>query len=225
MVRYFFFKKENIRTEQQYPSDILEIKTFVENCLKETGENSLVRIGEQGGYFLIFDEPSINGRIPYYLQENKESIPSQQEIEQNLAGFVREELSFCILNFKDFRERFSIDHSLENIEVKISSEKTIFKIRYPMTINKKDSESVYKLEDFNVDIPINLDKILKISNEIIKEQKLHLDSICLSCLFDLGKNYGVHVDMLDYGNSTIFTIIDDNSQINEESYEWNFAIV
>ena len=52
-----------------------------------------------------------------------------------------------------------------------------------------------------------------------------MDSICLSCLYDLGEENEVHIDMLDYGkDTTIFTIIDDKSQLNNKSYEFNFAI-
>jgi hypothetical protein len=220
----FFVFKDRLTSEQQYPSDIMEIKNFVEDCLETTAENSVVRIGERGGYFLIFDEPSIEGRIPYYLQGTKKSIPTKQEVELNLAGFVREELSFCILNFKDFREDFVIEHSLNKVEAKILQDKTRFNLEYVITINKRTTETAYQLKDFSVNIPVNLDKIYIVAQKTIEEQAKHPDSICLSCLFDLGREYNVHIDMLDYGNSTIFTIIDDNSQINERSYEWNFAI-
>jgi hypothetical protein len=220
-----FVFKDRIFSEQEYPSDIVEIQKFVEDCLETTAQNSIIRIGERGGYFLIFDEHSIEGRIPYYLQGTTKSIPTKQEIELNLAGFVREELSFCILNFKDFREDFVIEHSLGKSEARILQDKTKFSLEYSITITKRQTETTYQLKDFSVDIPINLDKIYNVANEIIDEQKKHPESICLSCLFDLGKENNVHIDMLDYGNSTIFTIIDDNSQINEGGYEWNFAII
>jgi len=220
-----FMFKDRIFSEQQYPSDILQIKNFVEDCLETTAENSLIRIGERGGYFLIFDEPSIEGRIPYYLEGNKKSIPTKQEIELNLAGFVREELSFCILNFKDFREDFVIEHSLNKVETNILQGKTSFSLEYPITINKRGTETAYQLKDFSIDISVNLEKISSVANKIIQEQAQHPDSICLSCLYNLGLENNVHIDMLDYGNSTIFTIMDDNSKINEGSYEWNFAII
>lgn len=75
-----FMFKDKLISEPQYPSDIMEIKNFVEDCLETTAENSLIRIGERGGYFLIFDEPSIEARIPYYLEGTTKSIPTKQEI-------------------------------------------------------------------------------------------------------------------------------------------------
>jgi len=222
IVGFFYVKNKTSLLTPTISKDVQPVYNFVQDCLKETGENALIRIGEQGGYFLIFDEPSIEGRIPYYLQGTQESIPSQQEIEQNLAGFVREELGFCILNFKDFKEDYKISHELKISEVEILENKVRFSLDYPLTITK--GETTYQLKDFSVDILIRADKSIKISREVIAEQKLHPESICLSCLYDLGEKYRVHIDMLDYGNSTIFTIIDDNSKINNASYEWSFAI-
>jgi hypothetical protein len=219
---FFYIQNKTSSLTPTIPKDVPPVYNFVQDCLKETSENALIRIGEQGGYFLIFDEPSIEGRIPYYLQGTQDSIPTQQEIEQNLAGFVREELGFCILNFKDFKEDYKITSELKLSQAKILSNKVRFSLDYPITITKE--ETAYQLEDFSVDIPVRADKIIKISQEVIAEQKLHSESICLSCLYDLGNNYGAHIDMLDYGNSTIFIIIDDNYKINNASYEWSFAV-
>ena len=220
----FFSFRDGLQIKPSIPTTIQPIHNFVQNCLEETSENSLVRIGNQGGYFLIFDEPSIEGRIPYYLQRKQNTILTQEEIEQNLAGFIYEELSFCILNFKDFRSEFEIEHNLENINSQILDNQVRFTLDYPVTISKISSEITYQLKDFEINIPIRLDKIYQISEKIIQEQIQHPESICLSCLYDLGENYNVHIDMLDYGNSTIFTIIDDSSKINNQSYEWSFAI-
>ncbi len=219
-----FIFRNKIFSEQEYPSDILEVQIFVENCLRTTAKNSVVRIGERGGYFLIFNEPSIDRRIPYYLKGTQKTIPSKQEIELNLAGFVREELSFCILNFKEFEENFIIEHSLEKSETKIFEDSVIFTLNYPISINKKEIETIYYLNNFQVDISISLDKVYNIAQEIIDEQAEHPESICLSCLFDFGKENKVYIDLIDYENSTVFTIIDNNSQIKGESYKWNFAI-
>jgi len=222
IIGFFMIKNKTSSLTPSIPTEIQPVYNYVQDCLKETGENALVRIGEQGGYFLIFDEPAIESRIPYYLQGEQESILTQQEIEQNLAGFVREELSFCILNFKDFKEDYKISHELSKTEAKILNNEVKFSLDYPITITK--DETKYQIKDFSINLPIRLDKIYQVSEKIVQEQKLHPESICLSCLYNLGESYSVHIDMLDYGNSTIFTIIDDNSKINNESYEFNFAI-
>ena len=185
-----------------------------------TGENALVEIGAQGGYFFIGSEiDSVERRIPYYLQEVNKKIPTDLEIEQNLGGFVYEELSLCILNFKDFEDKFEIKHELKDVNVDILDNFVKFSLNYPLAVSKQKDKAVYSLENFEIELPIRVGIINKVSEEVIKEPSLHPESICLSCLYDIGKKYNVHIDMLDYGNSTIFTIIDDNSKIDEQSYE------
>jgi len=219
---FFVFKEKlgligiNTKVEPVY--------NFVQDCIKKIGENALERIGEQGGYFFIpNNNPSIDSRIPYYIHNKNIYSPKKEDIENSLSGFVYEELSFCILNFKDFRDEFEIEHNLKNVKTEIIKNKVRFNLEYPISVTKEDN--TYQLEEFEVEIPVRLKTIYDTTYKIIDEQRTHFDSICLSCLYDLGKENEVHVDMLDYGkDTTIFTIIDDKSQLNNESYEFNFAI-
>lgn len=222
IVGLFMITSKNSGPDSSIPVEVKPVYNFVQNCLKETGENALIKIGEQGGYFLIFDEPSVNERIPYYFIDNKKFVPTQKEIELNLAGFVSEEFGFCILNFKDFRNNFDITSELNKNEVKISDEYVTFSINYPLAISK-DGNS-YFFDSFSVSIPVRIGIINKASEEIIAEHSLHPDSVCLSCLYKTGQDHNVQIDMLDYGNSTIFNVIDDKSKINNESYSWSFAV-
>ena len=61
-------------------------------------------------------------------------------------------------------------------------------------------------------------------NKIIDEQLLHQESICLSCLYDIGESSNFRIDILDHINSTVILVTDDNSKINNQSYQWSFAI-
>ena len=83
---------------------------------------------------------------------------------------------------------------------------------------------IITLNEFKSEISVRLGTIYAVSEEVVNEQLEHPESICLSCLYDLGRKNKVHIDMLDYGNSTIFKVIDDNSRLNNESYGWSFAV-
>jgi hypothetical protein len=220
----FFALRPEVGTKNLIPKEIQPIDNSVMECLRLTSENALVRIGNQGGYFLIFDEQAIYNRIPYYFDGNLKIIPTQEEVEQNLEGFVYNELSFCILNFKNFRNEFEIKHDLKEVDVEILNENVRFALKYNLNIFEIVSNTSYQLNDFVIEIPIRLNRIYEVTQKIVNEQSQHPKSICLSCLYDLGSAYNMHIDMLDYGNSTIFTIIDDDSKINNQSYEWDFAI-
>ena len=59
--------------------------------------------------------------------------------------------------------------------------------------------------------------------KIIKEQLNH-ESICLSCILDVSLENDLYVDMMDYDEkSVIFIFRDENSIINNKTYEFVFA--
>src|SRR3989344_2188516 len=222
-VSYLVVNNKNKGNEVPKTSEIAEFKIFVDGCLRETGENGLVSLGEKGGYFIITDDTkSIEGNIPYYVYDNKKLTPSEEKISQQLSAFITEELGFCILNFKDFKPDFEITYELKSVNTNISSDKVEITLDYPLSIRKGDN--TYFLDEFKIKIPVRLGIIYQVSEEVVNEQLEHPESICLSCLYDLGRKNKVHIDMLDYGNSTIFKVIDDNSRLNNESYGWSFAV-
>ena len=192
--------------------------TFILDCLEKTGENAIKEIGNQGGYFLTLKGV---GNAPYYLQGEKESVPSKEEIESEISLFVREELSYCILNFKDFRTQFDeIEHEVKSVETNILEDGVKVTLDYPVTLSKGESVSVIK--DFSLTIPVRVNDYYLVSQEIVATHKTNPGSICLSCLYDWGKEYNVYIDLMDYGEATIFTIMDKDE--SKEAYEWRFAI-
>jgi len=226
IVMFFLFREKIGFWENKINPEVLPVYSYVEDCVEETEENALARIGEQGGYFFISqDVKSIGSNIPYYLYNQEELVPTKADIELELSGFVHEELSFCILNFKDFRDEFEISHELKEVKTKINDNSVDFNLQYLISVSKKESEATSQFEEFNIRIPIRLGTIYNVAQAVVQEQQKHLDSICLSCLYTLGKENNVHIDMLDYGNdTTIFTIIDNNSTLNDENYEFSFAV-
>jgi len=223
IILLFFFLQNKQNTSPNITNEVQSINDFVLNCLKETGENGLVRFGEQGGYFIITDNiRSIEGNIPYYVYDKKNLILSKEQVSQQLSAFVTQEINFCILNFKDFKPDFEVEHELNGVNTEILDNKVVFSLDYPISIKKADN--TYTLNEFKSEISVRLGTIYAVSEEVVNEQLEHPESICLSCLYDLGRKNKVHIDMLDYGNSTIFKIIDDNSKIGNESYRWSFAV-
>ena len=220
---FFYVQNKTSSLTPSIPKDIQPINNFVQDCLRETGENALIRIGEQGGYFLMPEEvPFVDGRIPYYVYEDRNLMPQKEKIETQINGFIKQELSYCILNFKDFKSQQNITHNLKNVKTEINNGNVVISIEYPLTITKGDSASSFK--DFHVIIPININKEIMVSKTITENIISEKDGFCLSCIYDIAKDYNVQLDLLDYGDSTIFSITDNSNKINNQSYEWSFAI-
>tara|TARA_Y100000310_G_scaffold91950_1_gene89479 strand:- start:6155 stop:6892 length:738 start_codon:yes stop_codon:yes gene_type:complete len=219
----FFVVRNNISIEDTgRPIEIEPVNDFIIDCLEETGENALREISEKGGYFFIPENlPSIDSRIPYYIHNERSFFPRKSYLESSLSAFVFEELSFCILNFKNFRDEFRINSELKEVNTKILENSIKFSLNYEVSIEKEDTD--FLLENFELIISSRLNDVYNTAFEIVNEEKTHLESICLSCLYDFGEKNNVSIDMLDYGDkTTIFTILDD-SEINNNN-EFNFAI-
>jgi|SRR3989344_876138 len=222
-ILFFVLSKSGIGREV-INKNIVPINDFVLDCLEETGNNALIDVGTKGGYAFLNEDIESVENIPYYLKYNRKLIPTKEFIENEISLIVREELSYCILNFKDLRKDYDgITHDINRVETTILDDKVNIKLNYPISVIK--GESTYNIENFNLDFDVRLDDYYSISEEFISEQQRHLDSICLSCLYGVSEEYDVDFDMYDYGDSTIITIIDEKYKLNEGPYEWRFAIL
>ena len=217
----FLIYRDNYFNYQGVNPQVAPVYDFVTSCLENTGENALVDVGENGGYVFTDDE-SFVGNAPYYLIDGTEQIPSVDIVESQISFIVNQELSYCILNFKDFKDQYeNITSRLDNVETIIEDERVELKLTYPISVTK--SQTSYEIKDFSSEIKLRITDYLKISEEIVSEQHNN-NEICISCLYELGEEYGVNIELIDYGDSTIFTITDENYKLNDESYEWRFAI-
>jgi len=219
---FFYVQNKTSSLTPTIPKDVQPVYNFVQDCLEETGKNALIRVGEQGGYFIIFDEPSMEGRIPYYVYEGTNLVPTKEKVEAQISGFVKQELSYCILNFKDFQKQYNISHNLRRVETKLVNSGVSISLDYPITLNKDNS--AISLDDFKILLPLDLNKEILVSRDIAENIISEKEGFCISCIYDIAKNNNVQVDMLDYGESTIFSITDDSNKLNNQSYKWSFAI-
>ena len=219
----FFVFREKISGEKPLDVNVAPAYDYVINCLEETGNNAIKDVGEKGGYALVIDDVDFVEQVPHYLIGERKLIPSVEGIEAEISFIVMNELSYCILNFNNLDDDYDeINHELRNVKTTILENAVVIELDYPIRINKK--ESTYEISEFSFNFKSRLYDYYLISEEIVNEQQGHPGSFCVSCLYDIGEEYDVNVDMYDYGNSTVFSIIDEEYKINDEVYEWRFAI-
>ena len=201
--------------------EIRPISSFVENCIKSTGEDALIFTGQQGGYF----EPKTLSveNIPYYFYNNKSYLPSKQKIESEISFYMNEMLPFCTKNFVDFPD-FYIEANPADVKTKttIWKDRIRFEVQWPVIIKK--GETTHQLNKFSSEINSRLNTIYLTAENFISLQLEDPSSICLSCLTRLAIENDLYIDMADYGNNTVvFTITDKKATIKDQPYEWSFA--
>lgn len=201
--------------------EIKPINSLIEGCVKSTGEDALIFVGQQGGYF---EPPAGNvGEIPFYFSENKSHLPAKEKIESEISSYVNEMLPFCTKNFQDFND-FQIEADPYNVKTKttILQGKIRFEVNWLTTIKK--AEASYLLGKFSSETESRLDTIYSVLEKMISDQATHPATICLSCLFQLGQDNDMEISLEDYNDSvTFFNIHDHQVPVKNEPYYFVFA--
>ncbi len=219
------FSGKNLTLKSDAPASTQPVYDLVQECFKEVGKVGLGEIGKQGGYFILMDDtPSIDGRIPYYVDNGTNLMPSKELIGNHLAGFIQEELPFCIKNFKNYtynKSNITITHEIQDVNVSFIEENVVIRANYAISLRINNNS--YSLNDFRVEIPFDFNLFYSKLNASVQNVVTYYPEFCLTCLYDLSSEKKIYIDMLPYGNSTLFTITDKEIYLNKEPYSWSFA--
>lgn len=220
-------KTENI---DEISLELGPIETFVETCIQDTAKKSMFLIGKQGGYFEL-KKPYLkddNFNLPYYFYEDLDFVPSAKDIEKETSKYINNNLPACINNFEEFKKLgFEIEYKEISTNVLIEQDSVSFSVNFPLIIKKEGS--IHKIENFIATIyNMPLRKINNVSKEIINLQLQDKDSICLSCLYDLGEKNDLFIDITEYLNNTlIFDLRAYNADLAispDTPYNFTFAV-
>ena len=146
-------------------------------------------------------------------------MPSKEGIESQISLFIRANLFYCTKNFVDFKS-YNISQGDISVKTTILNDKVVLKVTYPITISR--GNEVLVIKDFQEEIPLRLGLIYDSVSEVLNSSQ---QGICMSCLYDIAQKNDFYVEMLDYNKNTIIIIFrDKNSRINEEDYEYVYAV-
>ncbi len=216
----FFIVKSRSGQQERISPTVMPIHNYVDNCIKETAIESLNHIGQTGGYF-IKPNLSTQNNIAYYFYNGNNYMPTKEIVEKELSLYMNNMLFFCIKGFTNFPD-FNVSQKEINTQAKIQDNKVVFSIVYPISASKNGN--TYSFEKFSTEVPIRLDIIYKVLGEIMQTQMQKKADICITCLDKYASENDLYIDMYNYDkNTVIFTIRDENSKLNSESYKFSFA--
>lgn len=219
VVVLFFVLREGVGRDSP---ELNNVNSFVRDCIRSSGEDVLYELGQHGGYF-IPTKLSTNSGVAYYIFEDTNFLPLREKVEDEISDYVGKELFFCVNDFVDFPD-FEVEQDRIIVETEMRGNKVILDVRYPLYITKGDS--AYSLEEFeDIKLSVRLEVVYNVAFKIIEEQLENPESICLSCLVNLGIENDLYIDMFNYDEDTVIYIIrDKNSPIDNEPYEFKFAV-
>ena len=206
-------KQETINT-QVIPLLIQPINNFILDCVEKLGKDSLVYIGENGGYY--------NQNNSYYLINNKLTIPPKKIIESSLSSYVNNNMKNCTKDFSNFKKDFKIKQGKIETKTTIMDKKVNFKVNYNIEIEKLNQK--YNINSFNVDINNNLNKIY---NSIVMSLNNHTNysMICVSCLSDISDISNLSIEVYNINENEVeYVFIDKEYPINNQDYKFKIAL-
>ena len=197
-----------------------EIQNFVQECLDDSLEEVVFRIGEGGGYYFPPKVSTPLLEVPYYIKNNKNLMPTKEKIENEISKYVSRELIFCLGDFSLFPE-YEITKGEITAKTIIEPERVVVDVNYPLTIIKGETKS--KIEDFSSEVPIRLGIVYDAIAEFVNED-ITTEGECVSCLLKVLSENNLYSNSFDYDNKTnIFIIRDYDSKVNKKEFVYVFA--
>lgn len=224
----FYIKGYNItdlKSEEQktivIPPQIVPIKDFINSCIKSNGADGIYLISMQGGF--LNPEPYVSiktFKVGFLYSDQESKLPSLQDIERDISGYVKFKLNDCINDFKSLKEKgFDIKTDTIKINTIINEDSVEIIVDFPVTV-EKSGVTISLPREYNQIFPIRLKKYYDVANNIVKKEIE--DSSRIDAIFLLDQN--ISVDFTNYGNNIIvYALRDDESIIGDKQYLFVFA--
>src|SRR3989344_1287525 len=205
VVILFFTLRGNLNLPGKPVSpETAEIQNFVQECLDDSLESVVFKVGENGGYYFPPKVSTPVLEIPYYIKKNISLMPSKEDIGNEISRGVARELIFCLGDFTLFTNEYEITKGKINPpEVVIEPERVLIEMNYPLTIQKGDSKS--KIEDFNSEVPVRLGIVYDAVARFVEEE-IKTPEMCVNCLLEvLGEGLYIN-NFKENDNTKIFVL-------------------
>ena len=135
----------------------VEVTAYITSCLEMAAQDALIVLGQQGG-FINLPENS-HPLQTAYLYDGQNKVPSNDEIADELAKFVNNNVQTCIdfttLKGYTLKERYD-----PTTKIFISKKYVGFILNYEFFLQKGDEELHYN--EFQATLPLKLGRLLEV---------------------------------------------------------------
>jgi hypothetical protein len=207
-----------IPAEEVVPEDVKPIQLFVDECIQKTAVPGIYLLGEQGGYITPPENSFITTRytIGYGFSSNKTTLPSIEEMQQQISEYLQQMLPVCTAKFETFtNEGMQINEGNISVETRIFQDDILLSINYPISILKNEKEN--KLQNFVTRVPVRLGRDYNAASQIIRENQ---DGFAITDIIFPDMD----VSLLPAAADTlVVSILDEKSVIENDSFVFMFA--
>tara|TARA_Y100000034_G_C6845177_1_gene382796 strand:- start:525 stop:1271 length:747 start_codon:yes stop_codon:yes gene_type:complete len=190
------------------------IQLYVDKCIQTSLDETLMNAGLKGGYILPPENSlrTLHLSVPYYYDEGRISIPSEEDIYNEIKTYFKLTLLECVNNFEVFEYNFSFNE-IKEIELDTFRGYVRAKVEFPVSVYSLD-QSV-KLNDFEGKSSLKFIDLYEASSKIIERVKETPYAIDLSFTSSLEN----HVDIYEQSPGIIVYAV----HATNSDFMWVFA--
>ena len=195
--------------------DTSAIRDYMDYCSEETAIKAVEYVGNHGGYYDLegVDSPE-SGLIDtaYFFHMDSKVMPSKTKIEEEISRYIKDNIFICLGGFTIFEEQgFSISEGELTSSVRLTENNLIVYLDYDLEVAQGTQKK--KLKGFNTKVGnINLLKLVDIASDLVDEQMLDMNHICMGCIFRESVNNDVIIEVSSLNNdSVLFSILDNKT--------------
>jgi len=217
----YYLSKNNF-TSVDDTAKINSILGSIDTCKSLSADNSVKKIGIQGGYdkhpetYLDFGWMF----IPYYFIEGKTYFPDKTKIEENLADIFNQNFQQCLKVIDTLG--FELKTSQSKTIVKIINDTIKFDIGMKITLGRDFKTTSYDLKKAPLIRNYRLNDMYEVAKYITDSHNTNPPMLCADCLVDLADKKGLLVNYFTIDKNTKVAIISENND-NIGNYVYQFA--
>ncbi|MBI2101608.1 hypothetical protein HYT53_03255, partial [Candidatus Woesearchaeota archaeon] len=201
------------------------IKTYADECIKQSAEGAILGTGLQGGYYNKTSNVIVHSFfiIPQYSKGTIKLTPPLQKIEEQISLNFDDALTMCIDYFEAFKDKgYQISYKKPKSSARILNNDVIFEINFPISISYGQSTKSYNT--FSLAVPSRYKVSYNVADKISSQLSKTPFKLCISCLVDYGYLNDVNISVANFGeNSILITLTDSRVKVGNENFVFNFA--
>ncbi len=189
---------ERIRIAE-VPAEMQPLRDFIQDCLKITAKDGLMRLGQRGGYisprhsYNPFEPtaaralqlaPESGVIVPYWWHMNAKNTcrndctfaterPTLEDIKIQLDAHIAKEIPKCLGTFRQFQEQNFIITPTGRLkpETRITEDNVIVLLNYPLEVRR--AGETFRLESFVTELPVAFGRIYGLATKITALEAEH----------------------------------------------------
>jgi hypothetical protein len=155
------------------------LRVFIERCADISGNKAIELASRQGGYVRIpeklalsFDgyipPPPSPLQVPMWWYKGANYAPTVDEVEQQLADYVKENMEQCLSEFDAFAQYDVIEKGELAVDAELHENDVRFVVDYPILIKPKNANNTIQIGSLAVAVEKPFGKLYTLAQDIMK---------------------------------------------------------